>query len=104
MNSAALPNAGNGSGDGISANGIIHPENLAHHGTASSLNYKDWDLNDVAGWLEEHLKLLQYKEVFGKFASYNILKVTWASMDLSWTISMILICRQTSESVSGSTA
>ena len=67
MNSAALPNASSGSGDGISANGIIHPENLAHHGTASSLNYKDWDLNDVAGWLEEHLKLLQYKEVFGRY-------------------------------------
>jgi hypothetical protein len=37
--------------------GMLQPENLAHHGTASSLNYKDWDFNDVAGWLEEHLKL-----------------------------------------------
>jgi|APCry1669190288_1035285.scaffolds.fasta_scaffold168996_1 hypothetical protein len=36
---------------------LIQPENLAHHGTASSLNYKDWDSNDVLGWLEEHLKL-----------------------------------------------
>jgi len=48
----------NGGGGG----GLLHPENLAHHGTASSLNYKDWDFNDVAGWLEEHLKLPQYKD------------------------------------------
>ena len=45
---------------------LIHPDMLAHHGTASSLNYKDWSLGDVSGWLEEHLKLAQYKEVFGK--------------------------------------
>jgi hypothetical protein len=41
---------------------LLQPENLAHHGTASSLNYKDWDFNDVTGWLEEHLKLPQYKD------------------------------------------
>jgi len=43
----------------------LQPENLAHHGAASSLNYKDWDAEDVSGWLEEHLKLPQYKDVFG---------------------------------------
>ena len=53
----------NGGGAG---GGFLQPETLAHHGTASSLNYKDWDFNDVAGWLEEHLKLPQYKDVFGK--------------------------------------
>jgi hypothetical protein len=51
------------------AAGILSPENLAHHGTASSLNYKDWDFNDVAGWLEEHLKLPQYRDVFGKLTA-----------------------------------
>jgi len=51
---------------------LIQPENLAHHGTASSLNYKDWDSNDVLGWLEEHLKLPQYKEVFGKISNFYL--------------------------------
>lgn len=55
----------------INGVGLLQPENLAHHGTASSLNYKDWDFNDVAGWLEDHLKLPQYKDVFGKHRSYS---------------------------------
>ena len=41
-------------------NEIFNPNNLAHHQTASSLDYKDWDHNDVSGWLEDHLKLPQY--------------------------------------------
>jgi hypothetical protein len=38
-------------------NDILNPDNLAHHRTASSLNYKDWDFADVSAWLEEHLKV-----------------------------------------------
>ena len=45
---------------------LMNPDNLAHHRTASSLDYKDWDFSDIQAWLEEHLKLPQYKEVFGK--------------------------------------
>jgi len=64
INSMPPPPTGMIQGDmnGGVGGGLIHPENLAHHGTASSLNYKDWDFNDVAGWLEEHLKLPQYKD------------------------------------------
>lgn len=51
-------------------NDILNPDNLAHQRTASSLDYKDWDFNDVFGWLEDHLKLAQYKETFCKF-KYN---------------------------------
>jgi hypothetical protein len=54
---------------------LIQPENLAHHGTASSLNYKDWDMNDVGGWLEEHLKLPQYKDIFGMNRYHHHLKL-----------------------------
>lgn len=28
-------------------NDLINPANLAHHKTASSLNYKDWLMEDV---------------------------------------------------------
>jgi hypothetical protein len=38
-------------------NDILNSGELAHHNTASSLNYKDWDAVDVHAWLEEHLKL-----------------------------------------------
>ena len=49
----------------------LQPETLAHHNTASSLNYKDWGAQDVQGWLEEHLKLPQYKDTFSKLVSRN---------------------------------
>jgi hypothetical protein len=64
INSMPPPPTGMIQGDmnGGGAGPLLQPENLAHHGTASSLNYKDWDFNDVAGWLEEHLKLPQYKD------------------------------------------
>ena len=64
INSMPPPPTGMIQGDmnGGGGGSLLHPENLAHHGTASSLNYKDWDFNDVAGWLEEHLKLPQYKD------------------------------------------
>ena len=62
INSMPPPPTGMMQGDMNGGGGLLQPENLAHHGTASSLNYKDWDFNDVAGWLEEHLKLPQYKD------------------------------------------
>jgi hypothetical protein len=33
-------------------NDLSNPANLAHHQSASSLNYKDWEYNDVSQWLE----------------------------------------------------
>ena len=76
--------------------GVLQPENLAHHGTASSLNYKDWDANDVACWLDEHLKLPQYKEVFGKKWYSEFLQAVWGSMGHFLITSETKTSRQTS--------
>lgn len=43
-----------------------NPDNLAHHLSASSLIYKDWSNADVLTWLEQHLKITQYRDIFGK--------------------------------------
>lgn len=52
-------------------NDILNPDDLAHHRTASSLDYKDWDFSDVSAWLEEHLKIPQYKDNFCKNIIFN---------------------------------
>ena len=39
---------------------------LAHHVNASSLDYKEWLMHDVLQWMDEHLRLPQYKEIFCK--------------------------------------
>jgi len=49
---------------------------LAHHQSASSLDYKEWLMHDVLQWLDEHLKLPHYKEVFCKWLqSYGFAKL-----------------------------
>ena len=40
---------------------------LAHHVNASSLDYKEWQMNDVMQWLDEHLRLPQYRDIFCKY-------------------------------------
>jgi hypothetical protein len=62
-------------------NDILSPDNLAHHRTASSLNYKEWDFSDVSAWLEEHLKIPQYKEVFCKY--FNSIVQLMRAVDLN---------------------
>lgn len=43
---------------------------LAHHQNASSLDYREWNLEDVLNWLGDHLKIAQYQETFS-----NILEI-----------------------------
>ena len=45
---------------------------LAHHVNASSLDYKEWQMNDVMQWLDEHLKLPQYRDIFCKYHSLHL--------------------------------
>ena len=60
---------------------------LAHHQSASSLDYKEWLMHDVLQWLDEHLKLPHYKEVFCKWLqSYGFVKLL-----ITWTFSYLIL-------------